>query len=102
VVIDPWRCVISFLVYLGYRCHGNDNNFKKKSIYLIAKHIPPSFFFMKCSAIGATLSYLISKNLGSVFVLRLIGERANTWKEQVIDIHISSKQALTGTFFFFF
>ncbi|KAI9490820.1 snare associated Golgi protein-domain-containing protein [Zychaea mexicana] len=38
-----------------------------------------------CSAIGSTVAYLISASLGSVAVVRLIGDRIAKWNEQLVN-----------------
>lgn len=39
---------------------------------------------IQCSAIGATVAYLISASLGSVVVIRNFGERIANWNEQLL------------------
>ncbi|KAG2206983.1 hypothetical protein INT47_008452 [Mucor saturninus] len=38
-----------------------------------------------CSAIGATIAYIISASLGSVAVIKLIGERIEKWNQQLVQ-----------------
>jgi uncharacterized membrane protein YdjX (TVP38/TMEM64 family) len=38
-----------------------------------------------CSALGASVAFLISASLGSVAVMRLIGERIEKWNEQLVN-----------------
>ncbi|KAI8146045.1 snare associated Golgi protein-domain-containing protein [Fennellomyces sp. T-0311] len=38
-----------------------------------------------CSALGSTVAYLISGSLGSVAVVRLIGDRIAKWNEQLVN-----------------
>ncbi|CAO3651947.1 unnamed protein product [Mucor hiemalis] len=38
-----------------------------------------------CSAIGATVAYIISGSLGSVAVMKLIGERIEKWNQQLVQ-----------------
>ncbi|CEP16656.1 hypothetical protein [Parasitella parasitica] len=43
------------------------------------------FTVSMCSAIGATFAYFISRSLGSVAVIRLMGERLKNWNEQLVQ-----------------
>lgn len=42
-----------------------------------------------CSALGASVAFIISASLGSVAVMRLIGERIEKWNEQVLPLFFS-------------
>ncbi|KAL9547155.1 hypothetical protein PS6_007295 [Mucor atramentarius] len=43
------------------------------------------FTVSMCSAIGATFAYIISRSLGSVAVIKLMGERLKKWNEQLVQ-----------------
>lgn len=43
------------------------------------------FTVSMCSAIGATFAYIISRSLGSVAVIKLMGERLQKWNEQLVQ-----------------
>ncbi|KAI8051055.1 putative transmembrane protein 41B [Gilbertella persicaria] len=38
-----------------------------------------------CSALGASIAYIISGSLGSVAIIRLLGDRLSKWNEQLVQ-----------------